>query len=261
MGIAFFISFFKYDLFTLDFNGVNNYIRAFGNEQFHIALRNALYYMVVVVTLQTILALTMALVLDRIVAGRGVFRTIYYLPAVTSSVVMGLIFLWLFSPGGWVDSGLGIFFPGIRQFGWLTDVRTALPAIMTTTIWSTAATFMITFVAGLQDIPTHVYEAAKIDGAVGWRSFWNITLPLLRPTIFLVTVLGTIGTLQVFDQIKVMTAGGPLNSTLTPVYLIYKEGFNDFRMGLACAEAFLLFLIIFSLTLIQRRFIDTTVEY
>jgi multiple sugar transport system permease protein len=132
---------------------------------------------------------------------------------------------------------------------------------MTTTIWSTAATFMIVFVSGLQDIPAQLYEAARIDGAVGWRSLWNITLPLLRPTIFLVTVLGTIGTLQVFDQVYVMTHGGPLKSTLTPVYLIYREGFSDYNVGLACAEAFILFAIIFTFTLIQRRFIDTTIEY
>jgi len=241
-----------------EWNGIGNYVRALQSADFHRALLNALYYMIVVVTLQTILALTMALVLDRIAAGRGAFRTIYYLPAVTSSVVMGLIFIWLFAPGGWVDTLLGVAFPGLKNYGWLLDARTALPAIMTTTIWSTAATFMITFVAGLQDIPAHIYEAAKIDGAVGWKSLWNVTLPLLRPTIFLVTVLGTIGTLQVFDQVYVMTSGGPLKSTLTPVYLIYTNGFNDFRMGLAAAEAFILFAIIFSLTLIQRRFIDTT---
>ena len=221
----------------------------------------AVYYMVVVVTFQTILALTMALVLDRIMVGRGVFRTVYYLPAITSSVVMGLIFSWLFSPGGWVGSIVGIFIPGLRQFGWLLDPGTALPAIMTTTIWSTAASFMIIFVAGLQDIPTHIYEAAKIDGAVGWRSLWNITLPLLRPTIFLVVVLGTIGSLQVFDQVYVMTNGGPLKSTLTPVFLIFTNGFRDFSFGLGSAEAFILFAIIFAFTLIQRRFIDTTVEY
>jgi multiple sugar transport system permease protein len=217
--------------------------------------------MVVVVTIQTILALTIALVLDRIMAGRGVFRTVYYLPAITSSVVMGLIFSWLFSPGGWVGTIVGVVFPGLRNFGWLLDPGTALPAIMTTTIWSTAATFMIVFVSGLQDIPAQLYEAARIDGAVGWRSLWNITLPLLRPTIFLVTVLGTIGTLQVFDQVYVMTHGGPLKSTLTPVYLIYREGFSDYNVGLACAEAFILFAIIFTFTLIQRRFIDTTIEY
>lgn len=261
MLVALMISFFRYDLFSLDWVGFHNYVRAFRSADFHRALLNVVYYMVVVVTLQTILALTMALVLDRIVAGRGVFRTIYYLPAITSSVVMGLIFLWLFSPGGWVGNILGAVFPGLRNFGFLLDPRTALPAIMTTTIWSTAATFMIVFVSGLQDIPAHIYEAAKIDGAVGWRSLWNITLPLLRPTIFLVTVLGTIGTLQVFDQVYVMTNGGPLKSTLTPVFLIFTDGFRDFNLGLAAAEAFVLFVIILTLTLIQRRFIDTTVEY
>jgi multiple sugar transport system permease protein len=261
MAIAIFISFFKYDGFTLEWAGLHNYAKALGNADFHKALLNVLYYMLVVVTFQTILALTMALVLDRIMVGRGVFRTVYYLPAITSSVVMGLIFGWLFSPGGWVGSLVGIFIPGLRQFGWLLDPLTALPAIMTTTIWSTAATFMIVFISGIQDIPTHVYEAAKIDGAVGWRSLWNITIPLLRPTIFLVVVLGTIGTLQVFDQVYVMTNGGPLKSTLTPVFLMYTTGFRDFTFGLGSAEAFILFAIIFAFTLIQRRFIDTTVEY
>ena len=261
MAVALVLSFFKYDFFSLQWNDVHNYIKAVGNADFHKAMINVVYYMVVVVTLQTILALTIALVLDRIMAGRGVFRTVYYLPAITSSVVMGLIFSWLFSPGGWVGTVVGVVFPGLRNFGWLLDPGTALPAIMTTTIWSTAATFMIVFVSGLQDIPAQLYEAARIDGAVGWRSLWNITLPLLRPTIFLVTVLGTIGTLQVFDQVYVMTNGGPLKSTLTPVFLIYTEAFRDYSVGLACAEAFILFIIIFTFTLIQRRFIDTTIEY
>jgi multiple sugar transport system permease protein len=261
MAIAIVISLFKYDGFTFEWAALHNYAKAFASADFHRALLNVVYYMVVVVTFQTILALAMALVLDRIMVGRGVFRTVYYLPAVTSSIVMGLIFSWLFSPGGWVGSLLGIFFPGLRQFGFLLDPLTALPAIMTTTIWSTAATFMIVFISGLQDIPTHVYEAAKIDGAVGWRSLWNITIPLLRPTIFLVVVLGTIGTLQVFDQVYVMTDGGPLKSTLTPVFLIYTSGFRDFSFGLGSAEAFILFAIIFVFTLIQRRFIDTTVDY
>jgi len=261
MVAAVFISLFKYDGFTLEWAGLNNYAKALVNADFHKALLNVVYYMVVVVTCQTILALSMALVLDRIMVGRGVFRTIYYLPAITSSVVMGLIFSWLFSPGGWVGGLLGIVIPGAREFGFLLHPETALPAIMTTTIWSTAASFMIVFVAGLQDIPAHIYEAAKIDGAVGWRSLWNITIPLLRPTIFLVVVLGTIGTLQVFDQVYVMTNGGPLKSTLTPVFLIYTSGFRDFSFGLGSAEAFILFAIIFTFTLIQRRFIDTTVEY
>ncbi len=261
MAIAIFLSFFKYDGFTLEWAGLHNYARALARADFHRALLNALYYLVVVVVCQTILALSLALVLDRIMAGRGLFRTIYYLPAITSSVVMGLIFSWLFSPGGWIGSLVGVVFPGARTFGWLLDPRTALPAIMTTTIWSTAAFFMITFVAGLQDIPAHIYEAAKIDGAVGWRSLWNVTLPLLRPTIFLVTVLGTIGSLQVFDQVYVMTNGGPFFLNVTAFFVIYTNGFRDFSFGLGSAEAFILFVIILGLTLIQRRFIDTTIDY
>src|SRR5438132_14183235 len=169
MVMAIFLSFFKYDGFTLEWTGLNNYAKAIVNADFHRALLNVVYYMVVVVTFQTILALTMALVLDRIMVGRGVFRTIYYLPAITSSVVMGLIFSWLFSPGGWVGSIVGIFIPGLRQFGWLLDPGTALPAIMTTTIWSTAASFMLVFVAGLQALPAPLYDAEEIGGAVRRR--------------------------------------------------------------------------------------------
>ncbi len=125
-------------------------------------------------------------------------------------------------------------------------------------IWSTAATFMIYFLAALQDLPREVLEASEVDGASRVQSFWYITVPLLRPTIFLVVALGTIGSFQMFDQAKFMTEGGPLNSTLTPLLEIYNAAFNDSRFGSAAAMAVILFIIIFAVTLLQRRFIDTS---
>lgn len=269
---AFLVSFQRSDLFTSQWIGLANYERLLSYSDFHRALQNVATYTLVVVPTQTALALALALLVQRVVRGRGIFRTVFYLPAVTASVVMGIIFRWLFDRGGWVnfvlrqlDGGVAGLSLGVVHLPWdipwLQQPETALPAIMSTTIWSTAADFTIIFLAALLDIPSEINEASALDGAVGWRRLWHITLPLLRPAIFLVVALGTIGSLQVFDQIYVMTQGGPLKSTLTPVYLIYSDSFRDFRVGLAAAMASVLFALIMLVTVVQRRFIDTTIEY
>jgi multiple sugar transport system permease protein len=142
---------------------------------------------------------------------------------------------------------------GLTVWDWISGPSIALTAIMLMNIWVTIGTMMIIFLAALQDIPSFVYEAAQIDGANGWQTFTNITLPLLRPTMFFVVTLGLIGTYQVFDQVYVMTAGGPAKTTLTMAYIVYRNGFRNSEMGLGLATAILLFIIIFVLTLIQRR--------
>ncbi len=269
---AFYVSFQRTDLFTSEFVGLRNYERLLTYSDFRRALLNVVYYTAVVVPTQTAVALALALLVQRVVRGRGIFRTTFYLPAITSSVVMGIVFKWLYDRGGWINFNLGqldslvstLTLGLVRvpwDIPWLQQPETALPAIMTTTIWSTAADFTVIFVAAILDIPTEIREAASVDGAVGWRQLWHITLPLLRPAIFLAIALGTIGSLQVFDQVYVMTQGGPLKSTLTPVYLIYTESFKDFRVGLAAAMAAVLFVLIMAVTLLQRRFIDVTIEY
>jgi multiple sugar transport system permease protein len=197
----------------------------------------------------------MALLLQSIASrARGLFRTILYLPAVTSSVAVSLMFLWFYNSQGVINYLLSLV--GIPGPHWLQDPTFALPALMLLNIWTTAATFMLYFLAAIQDLPKELYEAARVDGAGRLNLFRHITIPLLRPAIFLVVALATIGSFQMFDQAKFMTDGGPLRSTLTPLLEIYNAAFRDNRFGLAAAMSVLLFILIFIVTLIQRRLID-----
>lgn len=257
-------------LFTVDlgftppqFVGLHNYQVLFNQlftnptlSPFWISIVNIFKFTIIVVIGQTILALLLALLLQAVVRGKSIFRTMFYVPAVTSSVATSLIFLWLYNSNGLINYVLSL----VHIVGpdWLNDPFWALPALMLLNIWSTAATFMIYFLAAIQDLPSEVLEAAEVDGANRVQSFWYVTVPLLRPTIFLVVALGTIGAFQMFDQAKFMTAGGPLNSTLTPMLEIYNAAFNDSRFGSAAAMSVILFLIIFVVTMLQRRFIDTS---
>lgn len=231
------------------------------NGAFLNSLENVIKYTVGVVTLQTIVALTLALLLNQKVRGRGIFRTVFYLPALTSSVAISLIFFWLYQKQGAINYLLSLI--GIHGPAWLNDPNTALPAIMLLNIWTTAPTFMLVYLAALQDIPDTLIEAARVDGASPWQVIRHITIPLLRPTTFVVTALGTIGAFQVFDQVYVMQGPdcGPLRSTCTPVMIIYDTAFKNSLMGLACAEAFVLFVVIFTFTILQKRFIDANIQY
>jgi multiple sugar transport system permease protein len=257
------LSFFQLDIgFTApQFVGFQNYQRLFdqlftnpGLSLFWISMVNILKFVVAVVIGQTILALILALILQVTLVAKGVFRTIFYIPAVTSSVATALIFLWLYNPNGLINYLLSLVH--INGPDWLNDPFFALPALMFLNIWTTAASFMIYFMAALQDLPKELLEACSIDGASRMQTFWYITVPLLRPTIFLVVAIGTIGGFQMFDQAKFMTNGGPLNSTLTPMLEIYNAAFHDAHFGLAAAMSVLLFIIIFIVTIIQRRLID-----
>ncbi len=263
LAFAFWFSLHRYDLLALEnpFRGLANYTRLAENEDFKIALSNTAYYAVVVTIFQTIFALIMAVLLNARIRGSGFFRSTWYTPSIASTVVISMIFLWIYHPTGLLNSVLGLI--GIPiQFNWLQDTRTALPALMGLNIWTTAPTFMIVFLAGLQDIPRSIYEAAEVDGAGAVRRFFSITIPLLRPIIFLVVALGIIGTFQVFDQISIMTQGGPLKSTLTVAYLIYQNVFRDEgQVGVACAMAFTLGVIIYILTIVSRRYLDAKIDY
>lgn len=263
LAFAFWFSLHRYDLLALEnpFRGLANYTNLAQNENFRIALTNTTYYAVVVTIFQTIFALIMAVLLNAKIRGSGFFRSTWYTPSVASTVVISMIFLWIYHPTGLLNSVLGIFGFTTQQ-NWLLDTRTALPAIMGLNIWTTAPTFMIVFLAGLQDIPRSIYEAAEVDGAGPLRRFFSITIPLLRPIIFLVVALGIIGTFQVFDQISIMTQGGPLKSTLTVAYLIYQNVFRDEgQVGVACAMAFTLGVIIYVLTIVSRRYLDARIDY
>ncbi|MDF3044734.1 MAG: N-Acetyl-D-glucosamine transport system, permease protein 1 [Ornithinibacter sp.] len=260
-------------------------------QDFMISLRNTFYYVIGVVPLQTVVALLLAVIVNqKFLRGRTFFRTAFYFPSVVSSVAISLVFLFLFTSTGAINQFLAVF--GIDGPVWFSDPRglihligdwlglwsvsappaalaetqvlslsvwewfsgpsVALTAIMAQVIWTTAGTFMLMFLAGLQDLPTEVEEAAMVDGANRWQRFRNVTVPHLRPTILLVITLGVIGTWQVFDQMYVMTQGGPAKTTLTPAFLSYTAAFRQNQWGQGAAMAFLLFLIIFVLTSLQR---------
>jgi multiple sugar transport system permease protein len=265
------------------------------------ALKNTTYFALGVVPLQTILSLLLAVVVNqRLLRFKDFFRTAFYFPSITSSVAISLIFLFLYQRSGLINRVLEtITFGSWERIAWMSDARglihillenlgltlrtgpeflssqvlgltvwdwisgpsIALAAIMIMNTWTTIGTMMIIFLAALQDIPGSLYEAASVDGATAWPTFRRITVPMLRPTIFFVVTLGLIGTYQVFDQVYVMSAGGPAKTTLTMAYMVYRNGFRNSEMGLGAAIAVLLFIIIFILTLIQRRITGSEAAY
>ncbi len=254
LGYAIYLSFTSYNLLKppqwWDFEG---YQRVLSDELFlKKALPNTFKYALIVVPLQTIISLILAFAMDQKLRFRRAFRTIYYLPSVTSSVVISLIFVWIFAPQGVFNQITHL------TLNWLDSPATAFYVIMGMNIFTTSGTLMLIFLSGLQDISASIYEAAQIDGASAFQTFFGITIPLLKPVIFFVVTVGVIGCFQVFDQIFVMTAGGPLDSTTTITYLIYKWAFRDttIKMGQASALAVILTLIILVITLLQRRLIE-----
>jgi multiple sugar transport system permease protein len=258
MAYVFYLSFTDKRLLNEEtFIGVDNYIKVLSNKLFQTAVVNTVLYAVVVTFFQTWVALILAVALNAKIRGKQFFRSAWYLPSVTSSVVISLIFVWVFQKQGILNYALETLFgwTGFRPVAWLTDAsaHTALPALMILNIVTTAPTFMLYFLAALQDIPEEVYEAASLDGSVGAHRFFRITVPMLRPIMFLVIVLGTIGTLQIFDQALIMTNGGPLNQTTTINLLIYRSAFTDFSMAYASAMSFILFAMILVLFLVQQR--------
>lgn len=254
LGYALYLSFTRYNLLSEpQWWGLEGYSRVLGDELFLTkALPNTFKYAMIVVPLQTIISLILAFVMDQKLRMRRLFRTIFYLPSVTSSVVISLIFVWLFAPQGVINQLFNF------TVNWLGDPRTAFYVIMAMNIFTTSGTLMLIFLSGLQDIPASVYEAAEIDGANKIQTFFRITVPMLRPIIFFVVTVGIIGSFQVFDQIYIMTNGGPLDSTTTITYLIYKWAFRDtsIKMGQATAVAIILTIIILAVTLLQRRIIE-----
>jgi multiple sugar transport system permease protein len=254
IGYAVYLSFTRYNLLRPpEWWGLEGYLRVLQDTLFiEKALPNTFKYVLIVVPIQTVISLILAFAMDQKLRGRRLFRTIFYLPSVTSSVVISLIFVWLFAAQGVVNQITGL------TVNWLDDVNTAFYVIMAMNIFTTSGTLMLIFLAGLQDISPALYEASQIDGASKVQQFLFITVPMLRPVIFFVVTVGVIGCFQVFDQIFVMTSGGPLDTTTTVTYLIYKWAFRDttIKMGQASALAVILTLIILVVTLIQRRVIE-----
>lgn len=254
---AIFVSFFHYNSLNISqkqFIGLKNFSHLFHDPLFRRALINTSLYAVIVVPVQTAIALFLALIVNSI-KGKTIFRVIYYLPTVTSSVATSLMFMFIFEPQGLLNSFLKLF--GIQGPNYFNSPSLALPAIMAVAVWSSVGQFMIIYLAGIQDLSDDVYEAAAIDGAKGWNLLRYITLPLLNRTTFLNVVLSLIGCFQVFDMAYVVSGGtgGPLNSTLTVVLDLYNQATSG-NMGYASAIGIALFIIILILTIIQKMFFE-----
>jgi len=255
------ISFLHWDLLTPPvWKGVDNYSFMLTQDRiFWKSLGNTIYYTVFGVPIQLSFALSLALLLNQKVRGIAVFRTIFYLPSVTSGVAVAVLWTWLLHPD------LGIVNEFLRAVGlpaprWLYSVTWAKPALILMSLWSVGGT-MIIFLAGLQGVPQHLYEAAKVDGAGRWRQFRSVTVPMLTPAIFFSLVTGVIGALQVFTEAYVMTGGGPAESTLFYVYYLYNNAFVYLKMGYASAMAWVLFWLILGLTALQFAYANRWVYY
>jgi len=256
IAFAFVVSFYDWNLLIPDkpFVGLGNYFELFKDEVFVKAVKNTIIYTMGVVPIQTMLSLFLAFIMNQKIVGKAFFRTAFYIPAVTSSVVTSIIFVWIYSKPGLLNYILHTI--GVdSNIDWLTNPTTVLPAIMMLNIWTTSGYFMVSFLAGLQNIPATLYEAAKIDGANQWKLFWDITVPMVRPVTYFVVVMSLIGCFQVFDQIFIMSSGGPDNSSTTMSYFVYQNSFKYFRFGLGAASAVILALLIFTVTAIQKKYL------
>lgn len=232
--------------------GVENYRRILDDPIFWLALRNTVIYTVMFVPLGVLVALGTALLLNRSSRVVNLFRTLFYIPVVASTVATATIWYWLLNPqSGLFNIVLGWF--GIDGPAWLYDSKWAMTAIVLMSVWSGFGTNMLIYLGGLQGIPRELYEAVRIDGANAWQSLRYITLPGLSRTTFLISTLLIIGAFQVFDQAYLLTKGGPGNSTLTVVYYIYNQGFGGLKMGYASALSFVLFLIIAVFSILNFR--------
>ena len=233
--------------------GFDNYTRLLRDPLFWIALRNTLYFVIVAGPISVAVSLAAALLLSaRLVRCKGVFRTIFFLPVVTTLVAVAIVWRYVYHPRfGLLNHALGLV--GVAPRDWLGDPRWAMPAIMLMAVWKNFGFNMVIFIAALQSIPDRLYEAASIDGARGWQQFRYVTLPMLAPTFAFVGVMTLIGYCQLFAEPYVMTQGGPSHSTLSIVLLMYQEGFRWWNLGYAAAVAFTLFAIMLVLTLASVR--------
>ena len=245
---------------TPEWIGLRNYTRIFTEDRlFRISLLNTLYYVAISVPLHVSIGFLLALALNAKIRGVTLFRTLLYVPSIVPQVAGVLLFVWLFQPQvGLVNFLLEAL--GIHGPNWLGRPEFARPAIIIMSLWGVGGG-MIIYLAGLQSIPEHLYEAAQIDGASAWHQFWAVTVPMMTPTIFFNVVMGLINSFQVFTTAYVATGGGPMNATLFYVLYLYTTGFQDFKMGYASALALILFVMVLVLTILVFRSSNSWVYY
>lgn len=249
------MSFTDYNLSASNFIGLQNYINLSRDIVFLKALKNTLIYTVLALVPTMVLGLVLALLINKKFRGRALFRAVFYMPNIVSLVAASLAWMYLFAE-------VGIFNMLLKKLGmstvhWLTDPGIALICVVVVSLWTSGGHNMLLFLSGLQGIPTHLYEAASIDGANGWQQFWKITIPQLAPTTFFVFVMTCIASFQVFGQVYMMTNGGPDNATTTLAHQIYLNAFQYYKMGYASAMAVVLLVIILVITAVNFRFGNT----
>lgn len=235
------------------FIGLDNFTRAFSDDPvFPRSLLNTFYFAFVVVPVHSTLSLVLALLVNTKLKGRNVFRSIYFLPVVTSMVAISVLWRFMYQQDGLINSFLSTMSgSAIQGQAWLNNPGTAMPAIMLMSVWQAVGFHMVIWLAGLQTIPPDLYEAASIDGANSWQRFWNVTWPGLRPTLIIVVVTETIGALGVFAQINIMTQGGPLDSTSTIIFHAVRMASKQQNVGYGAALSLIFFLMVLAISLLQ----------
>lgn len=252
------LTFHKWNVISpMEFVGTTNYERLLLDRYFLKSIVNTLVFLVIHIPLQIIIALALAVALNRQIRFRAFFRGAFFLPVVVSGVVVTIMWQQLYSLDTGVLNRL-LTSIGLSRIGWLTDPLWAMPSIALMATWKNVGLYVILFLVGLQTVPATYYEAADIEGASGWQKFWHITVPAINPTIFMVVILSTIGGFSLFIEPYIMTGGGPMNSTLSAVLYIYKQGFFYYHMGYAATLGLVFALIIMAVVVLQRKFIERT---
>lgn len=251
---ALWLSFTNFNMITPShWVGADNYRRLAADPFFWSALRNSLLYLIVVVPLLVMVPIVIAVLVNRAIPGVRLFRALFYLPVVTSLVISSLIWKWVYEEKGLLNYLLLKTGLVDNPVAFLTDPANALFAVMAVTVWSGIGYYMVIYLAGLQAIPRHLYEVADVEGVTPLQQFLHITLPLLRPSMAVVAVMSSIAAMKVFEEIYVMTQGGPMDASKTLVYFIYETAFSEFEMGLASAAGMVLFAITLVLSLVNLR--------
>jgi multiple sugar transport system permease protein len=257
LAFAFVLIFHRWNIYTpMKWVGLGNIKLLLTDPLIWRALINTLYFLVIHIPLQLIVALGLAQLLNQKIRARGFFRASYFMPVIVSGVVVTILWQQMYA----TETGLInllLQHLGVPKIGWLTDRRYAMPAIAIMATWKNVGLYVVLFFVGLQAIPGDLYEAAELDGASAWQKFRLVTVPMLNPTIMLVLVLSTIGGFSLFIEPYVMTGGGPANSTLSGILYLYKQAFFFSKMGYATTIGFFWAMMIFTVVLLQRRFVET----
>ncbi|HEY8426139.1 MAG TPA: sugar ABC transporter permease [Limnochordales bacterium] len=256
-----YLSFTRYTILSRPvWVGLANYARLLTDDPlFWRAMRNTAQYALEVLPLNIAISIGLALLVNRATRGVVLFRTLFYMPVITSIIAVSMIWLWLYEPRSGLLNLL-LDQVGLGPVQWLGDPRLALHSLVLMRVWRGVGWNMVIYLAGLKGIPQEYYEAAEMDGASPWRKFIHITWPALKPITYYVIVMGLISTFQTFGEVYAMTAGGPLDSTTTVAYLIYQRAFQYYEMGEASSMAFTLFLVIFGLSLVNVRYFQSRME-